>query len=471
MAGEISNLFNPEQIAYISEHFYPRAAAPPSTVQSPPRSLVNDSDVPLPPESSNDEDDSVVIPDSKMYDCEGWTCRGEDGKPVLYQRNMLVIKGYVLKPGGPEVPGSTWQGKSNRMCVDCYIAKYEADASPDDIDDVRRCWKGKCKQSHRKADRYNTRKKRKAEEDRSETLKQSKQQQGRCGRWSVASRDINEKYPGRRNREFRDLVLSRVKSMLRSILNSVKLMGTHGQSMIAEAEKARVAHLKRLADEGVCGSPDGKKLNDSTLQFLDDLTPDGKNKELFLCRGCGFVHHNHQWHQEKGKNGMLHHFRCCWCHRQYDPWKKDGRFCKFNKVLLNEDPEDKEKFIVTPAWWTETSEQLFVNTMKEYTIKMQIGEARMSEVTYTNISRVIEENVMKKHSQPAIFRKVQVPGPEHLQVATLSSCKGYNHIDTSPRFIEGFFFENHMEIAEDEIFTDFEVLCNEIRSCLTMDDA
>ena len=50
-------------------------------------------------------------------------------------------------------------------------------------------------------------------------------------------------------------------------------------------------------------------------------------------------------------------------------------------------------------------------------------------------------------------------------------CKSYAHCDISPQKIQGFFFKNHMDIKEGEIFKDFEVLCNELASCLNTSDA
>ena len=230
--------------------------------------------------------------------------------------------------------------------------------------------------------------------------------------------------------------------------------------------------MTKLAETFECDLPDGKILKDATLQFMLDLTPDSQNKELFLCRRCGFVAPNHLWHQAKKNDGtLLHHFRCRRCFQEYMPWKKDSRFCLFNKVLVNEDPADSNKFIATPAWWEETSEQLFVNLLKEFTFKTQAGDAAMNEVTYTNITKIITEKVDASLSQSTIYEQVDVPGPYMEQVATLSQCKGYAHCDMSEQKIEGFFFKNHMDVKEDQIFKEFSVLCDELASCLEMEDA
>ena len=422
-------------------------------------------------EPSEDEENLVTPHSSTKYTCEG-ICRDDDGYPCEYERSVLNIVGYRLKPDGPYVPGATWQGCSNRLCMECYIEKYMADESAEEIEEVRQTWKRTCKQSHRKADKYNHRKKQKAQEDRGDKIRKlSVQQQERCNRWAAAKRDILEAHPGAANREFRNLTLHRVQSMVTSIRNSLSLLDEEGIKMLEEAREARVAHLTKLAETGVCDNPDGKVLTDYTLQFLSDLTPDGKNKELFLCRGCGFVHMNHQWHQAKGEYGEKHHFRCRRCNRLYEPWKKDSRFCNFNKVLVNQDPHDNTKLIATPAWWEQTSEQAFVNILKECVLKMKLGAEEMNQVTYTNITKVISEKVYSNYSQPTMFEMVDVPAPIREQVAYLSNCKGYEHCDTSPQKIEGFFIENFMDITDDQIFRDFEVLCNELAHCFKMDDA
>ena len=116
--------------------------------------------------------------------------------------------------------------------------------------------------------------------------------------------------------------------------------------------------------------PDGHIHKHATLQFLSDLTPDGKHKDLALCRRCGFVHRNHEWHQANGPDGLKHHFRGRRCHMEYEAWKKDMKFCKFDKVFVNQDPADDTKFIATPARWEESAEQRFVNILKESRFKM-----------------------------------------------------------------------------------------------------
>ena len=79
------------------------------------------------------------------------------------------------------------------------------DACSEDLDYLRKHWKARVKKSHRKADKYNQKKKRKAVEDRTATnRKLSEQQQARCERWAAATRDILEAHPGASMREYRN---------------------------------------------------------------------------------------------------------------------------------------------------------------------------------------------------------------------------------------------------------------------------
>ena len=429
-----------------------------------------DGDVPMDAIASEGENDDAGRHAPTLYTCEG-TCREADGNPCRFPRSVLNILGFPQKTNGPCVPGTTWQGSRNRKCIDCYIEEYCRESTQKDLVELDKRWKTLCKKSHREAQKYNDKKKERAEENRPATNRQlSEQQQGRVNRWTAAERDILDAHPGVSKNALRKLVLARVKTIVHSFRQSLMLLGKQGEEMVEEAQKARTAHLTKLTETGECDLPHGKVLKDATLQFLSDLTPDGKNKELFLCRGCGFVAPNHLWHQAKKQNEMVHHFRCRRCYREYMPWKKDGRFCKFNKVLVNMDPLDPNKHIVTPAWWTETSEQLFINLLKEFTLQIRVGSAELHAVTYNTITKVLSEKVAARSSQSTIFEPVDVPAPYAEQVATLHSCKGYEHCDISPQKIEGFFFRNHMDVEEDEIFKDFELFCNELACCLQMGD-
>ena len=187
-----------------------------------------------------------------------------------------------------------------------------------------------------------------------------------------------------------------------------------------------------------------------------------------LDKMCGFVAPEYGWHQAKGPHGFLHRLRCRHCNARYEPWRKDGRLCKFNKVLLNQDPANETRFVATPAWWMELSAKLFANLFKEITLKIRSGSAEMNQVTYDNVTKVNSQKVYVSYGQPTIFEMVQVPTPAGKHIATLSVCKGYEHCDTSPQQIERFLSRDHM--AEEEVFKDIETLYNDIASCFKMGD-
>jgi hypothetical protein len=66
----------------------------------------------------------------------------------------------------------------------------------------------------------------------------------------------------------------------RSLLNSAA-----GLAALKKATKARLEVLEAKARESDVPSitPDGLKHSDATLQFLSDISPDGENKDLFVC--------------------------------------------------------------------------------------------------------------------------------------------------------------------------------------------
>ena len=118
---------------------------------------------------------------------------------------MIIIFGFPQKTDGPCVPGTTWQGMCNRLCIEWCMEQYMVDGCSEDLDYLRKHWKARVKKSHRKADKYNQKKKRKAVEDRTATnRKLSEQQQARCERWAAATRDILEAHPGASMREYRN---------------------------------------------------------------------------------------------------------------------------------------------------------------------------------------------------------------------------------------------------------------------------
>ena len=105
-------------------------------------------------------------------------------------------------------------------------------------------------------------------------------------------------------------------------------LGMENEQMIKAAQIARVKHLTKRAEMGVCGRPDGYILvHAGALQFLTDFILDDENKELLLCLKCGRAPPNHLSHQAMGQYGMKHHLCCSRCNTEYSSWVKDGRVC------------------------------------------------------------------------------------------------------------------------------------------------
>ena len=272
-------------------------------------------------------DNAVRLHASKQYTCEG-ICRTDDGRPRVFERKVLIIIGFPHEIGGPCVPGKMWQGKCNRLCIDCYITKYMANASSEAVEDLRMHWKRSCKKSHREADKYNRMKKWKVGEDPPPTIRKlSEQQQARCSQWTLAARDIYPSNAPASKLDYRNLILQRVHTVGASIRDALMPFGPEDEEMIKPAQEVFVAHSTKLAETDVCDRSAGNVLRNATLQFLVDLTPDSKNNELFMCRTCGCVAPNHLWLQAKKPYGMKHYTRCRRCNTEYSPWVKDSRFC------------------------------------------------------------------------------------------------------------------------------------------------
>ena len=427
-------------------------------------------------EMSEDEDGPVVGKDSasdservfsgttsggKWYWCNGY-CNEK------HQLSMLLIKGWP-DSHGEYIPGKDWNGNPNRLCFECNIATYHPDITDEQKQEMQDDWKRDCKRSLRKATKCNERKKERACKDRVEAKRKfSEKQKERASNWSLLQKEIKEEHPGESlsKQNMRRECCRRIKTIVSCVRSSLSTLGPVGEEMLAEARKVRIELLESLVNTMEGGPPHGRIHEDQTLQFLSDMTPDGKNKDLFLCRYCGLVASNHVWHQALGTYGPKHHFRCRYCHGMYSPWQQDERFCKFNKVLVNVDPDDATKCHVTPAYWAETAEQSFVNVMKEFSLKFQMKGGDLKIVNYNNVSQFIENKLASTFKQPAIFKMIQVPAQYAEQVSDLNTCKGFEHCSTKPQLIEAFFFEKHKEVTQDMIFTDFEILCNEIASCL-----
>ena len=256
--------------------------------------------------------------------------------------------------------------------------------------------------------------------------------------------------------------------LARRFVVSIHSLHKVAQASIVDDDAVRPNSSTKYPCEG--NLPDGNILKDGTLQLLSDLTPDGRNKELFLCRRCGFVAGHHMWYQARNRNGPLQHFRCRRCFTEYYPWKRDSRLCRFNKVLVNVNPANPDELIATPAWWDEDVEEAFINCVKEVLLKIHSGSIEISEVKYNNITKFVSEKILASYCQSTTFEKVAVPAPLKERICELHECKNYAHCDIKPDEVEGFFFKNHMLVTEDQIFKDVDMLCNEIASCFRVSE-
>ena len=114
--------------------------------------------------------------------------------------------------------------------------------------------------------------------------------------------------------------------VIASIRNSLPL-SLETEELIEAAQRARMAHLRKVAETGLVDRRVGNSQKDAMLQFLLDLTQNDKNKDLLVCRSCDFVGLKHVSHQVKGQHGMKHYLRCSACNAEYCSWLQDDLFC------------------------------------------------------------------------------------------------------------------------------------------------
>ena len=60
---------------------------------------------------------------------------------------------------------------------------------------------------------------------------------------------------------------------------------------------------------------------------------------------------------------------------------------------MNIDPVDPTKYCEAPAWWTESSGQLFVNLLEDCFLKIQVGDGVIDVLTYKHVSSLLELKV------------------------------------------------------------------------------
>ena len=110
-----------------------------------------------------------------------------------------------------------------------------------------------------------------------------------------------------------------------SIRNSLMPFSVETEDLLQAAQKARIAHLTKRAETGLCNRQGGNNRKDAMFEFLSDLIENGKNKELLVCRRCDFVGLNYVSHQAKGEYKMK--LRCSRCNAEYCSWLQDNLFC------------------------------------------------------------------------------------------------------------------------------------------------
>ena len=81
-------------------------------------------------------------------------------------------------------------------------------------------------------------------------------------------------------------------------------------------------------------------------------------------------------------------------------------------------------------------------------------------------SEVVASIIKSQNNRCVPFEDMDVPH-NRLVTANIQKCKGFAHVDPAPRRMPGFMFPNAMNIEEEEIFRDYDALCNELSSRLT----
>ena len=127
----------------------------------------------------------------------------------------------------------------------------------------------------------------------------------------------------------------------------------------------------------------------------------------------------------------------------------------------------EDAFRIIPALWTEDSESQFINVLKEHAHDAKKLFKDLKNAEYADaVKRIVESlsgyAARANHNQrwPG-FSNFEVPGP--FPVAYLENCTGYKHINTKIKSqCKGFFFRGHMDVKEDEVFQEWDLLCNEI---------
>ena len=114
--------------------------------------------------------------------------------------------------------------------------------------------------------------------------------------------------------------------VIASIRHSLPL-SLETEELIEAAQRARMAHLRKVAETDLFDRRVGNSQKDAMFQLLLDITQNDKNKDLLVCRSCDFVGLKHVSHQVKGQHGIKHYWRCRACDAEYCSWQQDNLFC------------------------------------------------------------------------------------------------------------------------------------------------
>jgi len=332
----------------------------------------------------------------------------------------------------------------------CYLEEFGADKTEAQKIEIETTWKSACKRSLRNAQKKAGRDLRVAG--------------SRAQGYMTLQEELKLKYPKASHKAIREMVMKKVtrasKGISRCLINSEE-----GRAALEKAKQARreVLAAKAAPSEDLPEiSAHGVFLDDATLQFFTDLTPDGANKDLFICRVCCWCTWNHLWLQELIDGILHHHFRCPMCITLFQPWVERDSLLKFNKVIITSDPDDEEgEYQVLPTLWPSTAEEKFLNILKEYSAGVKKG----GDIKYESAQKDIETILMSKKNIFVKFEDHMAPKAELIR-ADIRYCKGYDHHDITPKIMSGFFLEGAHNIAAKDVFQDVPALCNMLSSLI-----
>jgi len=138
-------------------------------------------------------------------------------------------------------------------------------------------------------------------------------------------------------------------------------------------------------------------------------------------------------------------------------------------IVVGEEEANQPDLQLVPAWWTQASEKQYINIMKEYAAGVHKGNYQ--SVNYTTISQKIVAMTDPFKKNVPIMTPHLCPDKKKTLVGSIKQCAGYEHCDGEPKMIEGFFFPNHLKVTNDEIFTNWDDLIDQLNLSLGLVEA